>query len=279
VCARLNQGAQPQYDWIDVTVYLGDRSQLPNVRGLLGNPDGDPNLLGLSDGTVLREPVTFDTLYHHYGKSWRVPRHESLLCKDRNIEVGDPRQPFYANDLTKAQQDSARAICTKAGVKQPAALADCILDVTVLGTPRAAPGHARAPIPVAVWQAGSRPPIEVAIDIEPGEFPNLIHISNDPNRIEVTTVAILTTPTFDATTVEPSTVRFGETGTEAAPVQETLADVNGDGTLDLVLRFRTQATGLQCGDTFALLTGETVSGQAIQGSDSIVTVRGGDICP
>jgi hypothetical protein len=153
VHARLNQGAQPKYDWIDVTVYFGDRS--PNVRGLLGNPDGDPNLLGLSDGTVLSEPVTFNTLYHHYGESWRVPSSESLLCNDESIEVGNPRTPFYANNLTKAQQRSAQAICTKAGVEQPAALADCILDVTVLGTPRAAPGHARAPIPAAVWQAGS----------------------------------------------------------------------------------------------------------------------------
>jgi hypothetical protein len=113
------------------------------------------------------------------------------------------------------------------------------------------------------------------IDIEPGEFPNRITISRDPKRIEVTTVAILTAPAlFDATTVDPSTVRFGKTGTEAAPVQTALADANGDGTLDLVLRFRTQDAGLQCGDTLALLTGKTVSGEAIGGSDSIVTVRG-----
>jgi von Willebrand factor type D domain len=156
VRARLNHGAQPKYDWIDVTVYLGDRSQIPKVRGLLGNPDGDRNLIALSDGTILREPVSFEDLYGRYAKSWRVPPRESLLCKDRRIEVSVPRKPFYANDLSKAQQDRARAICTNAGVKQPAALADCILDVTVLGTPRAAPGLARAPIPGAVWQGGSR---------------------------------------------------------------------------------------------------------------------------
>jgi hypothetical protein len=151
VRARLNQGAQPIFDWIDVTVYFGDRS--PNVSGLLGNPDGDPNLLGLSDGTVLSEPVTFNTLYHRYGDSWRVPSSESLLCNDEGIEVGNPSKNFYANNLTAAQQSSAQAICTEAGVDQPAALADCILDVTVLGTPGAAPGHARAPIPAVVWQA------------------------------------------------------------------------------------------------------------------------------
>jgi len=137
-------------------VYLGDRSQTPKVRGLLGNPDGDPNLIALSDGTVLKEPVSFEVLYHRYGESWRVPPRASLLCKDREIKIGDPRNPFYANDLSETQQQRARAICTKAGVKQPAALADCILDVTVLGTSRAAPGLARAPIPGVVWQAGSR---------------------------------------------------------------------------------------------------------------------------
>jgi hypothetical protein len=121
--------------------------------------------------------------------------------------------------------------------------------------------------------------LTVTIDIKPGEFPNRINITRDPNRIEVIPVAILTTPTFDATTVDPATVRFGKTGTEAAPVRAALEDADGDGTIDLVLHFRTQDTGLQCGDTSAVLTGKTVSGQAIQGSDSIVTVRGGVICP
>ena len=118
----------------------------------------------------------------------------------------------------------------------------------------------------------------VAIDIKPGEFPNRITISRDPNRIEVIPVAILTTATFDASTVDPTTVRFGKTSTEAAPVRAALADADGDGTLDLVLHFRTQDSGLQCGDTSASLTGKTVSGQAIHGSDLIVTVRGGAIC-
>jgi hypothetical protein len=153
VHARLNHGAT---DWIDVSVYLGDRSQIPRVRGLLGNPDGDRNLIGLADGTVLKEPVSFEDLYHRYGQSWRVPRRESLLCNDRKIETSDPSRPFYASDLTEAQQARARAICAKAGVKQPAALADCTLDVTVLGAPAAALGLARAPIPGVVWQAGSR---------------------------------------------------------------------------------------------------------------------------
>jgi hypothetical protein len=121
--------------------------------------------------------------------------------------------------------------------------------------------------------------ISVPIDIEPSELPNLIHISNDPNRIRVTTVAILTSPTFDATTVDATTVRFGKTGAEAAPVQAVLADANGDGMQDYVFRFYTRDTGLQCGDTSAVLTGMTLMGRDIMGSDEIVTVRGGATCP
>jgi hypothetical protein len=111
--------------------------------------------------------------------------------------------------------------------------------------------------------------ITVAIDIKPGSFPNSIN----PRSKGVIPVAILTTDTFDATTVDPTTVRFGATGTEAAPVKAALRkrDVDKDGDTDMMLHFKTQATGIVCGDTSASLTGETFSGQMIQGSDSIKT--------
>src|SRR5262249_23620211 len=113
---------------------------------------------------------------------------------------------------------------------------------------------------------------------KPGES-NVINISRDPNRTaEVIPVAILTRPNIDATTVEPSTVRFGKTGIEAAPVRAAFEDVDSDGRLDLVLYFRTQNTGLQCGDRFGVLAGQTMSGQVIHGVNRIMTVRGGTIC-
>lgn len=110
--------------------------------------------------------------------------------------------------------------------------------------------------------------IEVQIDIKPGSFPNSI----DPKSKGKIPVAILTTDSFDATTVDTSTVLFGATGMEAAPVHVALEDVDGDGDTDLILHFNTQETGIVCGDTSALLTGESVSGQEIEGSDSIKTV-------
>lgn len=110
--------------------------------------------------------------------------------------------------------------------------------------------------------------VPVVIDIKPGSFPNSIN----PRSGGKIPVAILTTGTFDANTVDPTTVLFGRTGTEAVSVHAALEDVNGDGKLDLVLHFNTQTTGIQCGDTSASLTGKTTSGTAIEGSDSIRTV-------
>jgi hypothetical protein len=85
-------------------------------------------------------------------------------------------------------------------------------------------------------------------------------------------VAILTTDTFDATTVDPLSTEFGPNGATEVHGRGHLKDANGDGRLDLVLHFNTQTTGIQCGDTSASLTGKTFGGQEIEGSDSIKTV-------
>lgn len=108
----------------------------------------------------------------------------------------------------------------------------------------------------------------VTIDIKPGSDTNRIN----PKSKGVTPVAILTTSTFDSTTVDPLSVKFGPNEATEAHGRGHIEDANGDGKLDLVLHFNTQETGIQCGDTSASLTGETFGGQAIAGSDSIRTV-------
>lgn len=107
--------------------------------------------------------------------------------------------------------------------------------------------------------------IRVAIDIKPGSFPNSVN----PRSNGKIPVAILTTASFDASTVDPTTVAFGPNG--AAPVHFALEDVDGDGDIDMILHFNTQDTGIACGDTTASLTGQTFSGAAIEGADSIKT--------
>jgi hypothetical protein len=110
--------------------------------------------------------------------------------------------------------------------------------------------------------------VHIAIDIKPGSSVNNIN----PRSNGSIPVVILTTDSFDATSADPSTVRFGRTGEEAAPLHHSLEDVDGDGDLDLALHFATQQTGILCGDSSARLTGKTFDGQQLEGSDSVRTV-------
>jgi hypothetical protein len=109
--------------------------------------------------------------------------------------------------------------------------------------------------------------LQVTIDVKPGSFPNSIN----PRSRGMIPVAIWTTATFDATTVDPETLRFGAVGTEAAAVHSALEDLDADGDLDLILHFSTQETGIGCDATSASLTGKTYGGQPIAGSDSVRT--------
>lgn len=103
----------------------------------------------------------------------------------------------------------------------------------------------------------------INIDIKPGSFPNSINLKSKGN----VPVAILSDPTFDATTVDPSTVVFA--GASPLPIGKSPEDVNGDGLLDVVLHFKTQDLNLQPGDTQACLSGDTFSGQEFEGCDSV----------
>jgi hypothetical protein len=110
--------------------------------------------------------------------------------------------------------------------------------------------------------------LTVPLDIEPGERRKTINLDSGGH----VRVAILSTPAFAASAVNARTVKFGPGG--AAPELEHMQteDVNGDGRPDLVLRFRIRDTGLRCGQSTATLTGRTVLGDQISGTDTIHVV-------
>jgi hypothetical protein len=109
----------------------------------------------------------------------------------------------------------------------------------------------------------------VSVDIRPRKDANRINPSSSKN----VNVAIFSGNGFDATNVDSSTVRFGATGTEATPIHVRLTDVDGDGLRDMVLRFEILDTGIKCGDTSALLTGQIPNGSPVFGSSPITTVQ------
>jgi hypothetical protein len=110
----------------------------------------------------------------------------------------------------------------------------------------------------------------VTIDIKPGDYPNSINCSGNGNVL--IPVAILSTPTFDATTVDHTTVRFegaAEKHSHKGVMTRHEEDVDLDGDMDLVLHFQFNETPLGCTSTTGTLTGLTSCGQAITGSDTV----------
>lgn len=116
------------------------------------------------------------------------------------------------------------------------------------------------------------PPVMVTIDIKPSKRPlNIINLS----RNKLLSVAIVGEESFDALQVDPTTVKFGPS--QASPIRFKGHDYNQDSYSDLILIFKLNETGIACGDTEAILTGETFPEPlvAIQGTDRLITFE----CP
>lgn len=130
-------------------------------------------------------------------------------------------------------------------------------------TPWPAPGDGDVSINVQTRARVVGPPT-VTIDIKPCCKCNVI-ILHRCCCFAIVPVAILTTPDFDATTVDPDTVSFA--GAQAK--WSWPSDVDHDGDKDLLLIFKTRETDLAPGDTEACLDGETFDGAPIHGCDSV----------
>jgi len=113
------------------------------------------------------------------------------------------------------------------------------------------------------------PSIEVDLDIKPGSDTNRINLGAGG----VIPAAILGSDQFEVALVDAATLAFGPGA--ATPDHRHgphVQDVNADGIMDLVVHFRTEATGIEFGDRTACLSGKMLDGRRFEGCDSVRTV-------
>jgi probable HAF family extracellular repeat protein len=130
------------------------------------------------------------------------------------------------------------------------------------------------------WIAQLAPsPLAVTIDIKPDDADIAINLNSNG----VLAVAVLTTPDFDATTIDTSDlsrIQFGDANGTArvSPLRFAFEDVNHDGFLDLIVFFDMRAireTGALTADsTLGELTGFTTGGTPFLGTDALRIVGG-----
>jgi len=106
----------------------------------------------------------------------------------------------------------------------------------------------------------------VNVDIKPDDAQNVVN----PQAKGVLTVAILSSAEFDATTVDPLSVKFGPNQATESHRRGHIEDVNRDGLKDMVLHFNIQDIGILENTTELELFGRTTDGDVIRGSDNIV---------
>jgi len=238
-----------------------------NGKVFIGSDDGNLYALDASDGSVIWTYLTG-------GQVWSAP----AVSGDGKVCFGSLDHIIYCLDI----EDNGSLIWsydtgTSRLVSSPA-ISDGIL---VIGNENG-----------KVYAFGPEC-ITVSLDIKPGSCPNPLNVKSKG----VLPVAVLGTEEFDVTTIDPLTIRLSREGIEegVAPIRLSYEDVatpfegelcdchdlDGDGYMDLTLKFDTQeivgALGdVDDGDELVLtLTGKTFDGVSIVGEDCILILKKG----
>ena len=128
--------------------------------------------------------------------------------------------------------------------------------------------------PSSINNARTERPLFVNIDIKPGIYPNPIYLGSRANG--GIPVVIFSAPNFDATTINPSTIRLVEADNKLkgeGNVFSSVEDVNADGIDDLIVEVFTTGLELSQEETEAGLLGKTYDGRKIRGVDRVVIIE------
>lgn len=118
--------------------------------------------------------------------------------------------------------------------------------------------------------------VDVEIVINPGSKKGAINVRSDaPISVAILSASMAAggAADFDATQVDPLSIKFGPLGVSPAVEKTRVKDINGDGLMDMVVRFRTRETGLSCSDSVVTLEGQTFDGRPFLATTA-TTLRG-----
>lgn len=121
---------------------------------------------------------------------------------------------------------------------------------------------------------GVSPSVEqIGIEIKPGSRERAVLNPKSKGKIPV---ALLSSSSFNAMDIDPSTLTFGSKGSEASLSKCLPAgqDVNGDGLLDKVCLFENDLAGFKMGDLEGKLQGSTRGGTAVEGRGLLKVIPG-----
>ncbi|AQR63000.1 hypothetical protein BZG35_16040 [Brevundimonas sp. LM2] len=140
--------------FVNTGVFL-TTAHLGQVRGLLGDGDGDGTRsddFALRDGTLLAQPLDFDTLYGAFADSWRVTRSDSGqdnasqfdYAAGQNTEdftdTSFPGVQLTLADLPADLRAAGEAAADAAGITDPLLREAAILDFALTGDDQFAAG-------------------------------------------------------------------------------------------------------------------------------------------
>src|SRR2546426_4710117 len=224
------------------------------------------------DGSQEVPPVTTDGTGT---ATFTVNSTRTEIAFDLTVEGIDPANIMAAEIHVGAVGVPGPAIFTLSPTTFTSPLSGVLTDVNL--TPQAGVGVSTFADAISMMLAGTTY-VDVHTPANPnGEIRGQIGLiakikvrrAINPRSHVVIAVPPRSSPDFDARSVDPASVRFGPALAQA--VKTHLVDVNGDGLADLLLHFRTQATGIRCGDKSVGLVAVTSTGLQIEATAPIKT--------